>query len=180
MKNAFSQIVLVLGGIIAIIIIAIVIFSAIKKPPEEEPEEEKTSEPVYEITVGDIKLKLENVVNKGNLLEATEETYPKRNITTTENFIEVTISAQNIGKDNIAEKTWNIEEIVDSQGRKFYAPSETIPWLPQDNSCGVLLKPAFTPSICTKIYEVAKVSDGLKIRISSRQIQGDFFIDLGI
>ena len=41
------------------------------------------------------------------------------------------------------------------------------PWLPSPNLCGALLKPAFDPTPCTKIYEVSKASTGLKIRVET-------------
>jgi len=175
------KIILMAIGLIFIVAVFIIIIS-VQKPetPPTSPEEEKPTEPVYEIIIGDVKFKLEKVEDKGKVLVATEDIYPKKNITTTEKFIEVTISAQNIGKDNIAEKNWNIEEIIDSEERKFYSPAETRPWTLQSANCGAVLKPAFTPTLCTKIYEVAEVSTGLKIKISSKQVQGDFFIDLGI
>jgi hypothetical protein len=43
----------------------------------------------------------------------------------------------------------------------------TNPWLPKPNLCGELLKPAFDPTPCTKIYEVSKESTGFKIRIEA-------------
>lgn len=175
------KIILVVIGVIFIAAVFIIIIN-VQKPesPPIPPEEEKPIEPVYEIIIGDIKFKLEKVEDKGKILVATEDIYPKKDIITTEKFIEVTISAQNIGTDNIAEKYWDMEEIIDSEGRKFYSPLETRPWTLQLVNCGAVLKPAFKPTLCTKIYEVAEIATGLKIKISSKQVQGDFFIDLGI
>ena len=71
-----------------------------------------------------------------------------------------------MGLENIAERSWDIENIVDSQGREFVPLDYNAnPWLPDPNLCGTLLKPAFDPTPCIKIYEVSKVSAGLKIRV---------------
>jgi len=81
----------------------------------------------------------------------------------------VTIGAQNKGTANIEERSWDIENIVDSDGRNF-VPLEGYsvdPWLPISNFCGALLKPEFDPVPCTKMYEVSKKSAGLKIRVIS-------------
>jgi hypothetical protein len=77
------------------------------------------------------------------------------------------MGAQNVGKENISERSWDIENIVDSEGREFvpldsYAVGD---WLPDPNLCQTLLKPAFDPTPCVKIYEVSKKSSGFKIRV---------------
>lgn len=187
-----SRNVLVLGGVIvAIIIIAVVVVNITNQPvstPTEEKEGEKTEGPVYEVVMSDIKFKLKEAKDIGNVLKVPED-YPRHmdDLTTTEKFIEVTVTAENIGKENIATSDWDINELVDSEGRIFQSSREANIWIPEESNCGTLLKPGFTPTPCIKIYEVAKVSSGLRVKLSSKQhkktiLSGEevFYIDLGL
>ena len=72
-----------------------------------------------------------------------------------------------MGLANTEANSWTLENIVDSEGRNFVPLQgyNVAPWLPNPDTCGALLKPAFNPTPCTKIYEVSKGSTGLKIRI---------------
>jgi len=162
---------------VVIIIVIIIIFIIIKvvssKPPETvipPGEEEEVYEPVYEAIIGDIKFISLEAKDKGNLLQGSESKNPEKqgDLTTKERFIIVTVGAQNIGKQTITpeDKVWEIKEVIDSEGRKFDpAGPEIDPWIPAESNCGSLLKPAFSPTPCTKIYEVATVSTGLKVKV---------------
>ena len=98
----------------------------------------------------------------------------QKDITTTERFVKVTIGAQNQGDQNIEAQVWSLGDIVDSDGRHFTSSQYDIDsWLPQPNLCGTLLKPAFDPTPCVKIYEVSKVSKGLKIEVIANKKVGD-------
>lgn len=173
---------IVLIGIVVVIIIVVAVFMVIMKPPPLPPPEPK--EPVYEIELGDIKFELVGKAkSRGDILSASEsenfEFYPGlSDVTTTEKFIEVTINAMNTGKENIQVNKWDLLEIIDEDGRKFPFPIKLTNWLPKNNMCNKELKPGFTPISCTRIYEVAKISTGLKVKIKS----GDknCFLDLGI
>ncbi|MCK4454223.1 hypothetical protein KAU51_02655 [Candidatus Parcubacteria bacterium] len=182
-KGQISREFLILGGIIIGIIVLSVVMLKILWKPNPVIEEEKI-EPIYEVVVGDVRFKIGKVEHRGNILEASEVVdyqHQRKDITTTEKFIEVTITAENIGKDNIPGKSWDIQEIVDSEGRKFYSFDGAEYWISDDSRCGALLKPGFTPTLCTKIYEVAKISTGLKLKIYSKDYkEGDYFIDLGM
>jgi len=179
-----SKTLLVFGGMIIVVIILVLGMvnrtrkAALPEEPEPEPE------PVYEIVIGDIKFKLHEVKDRGNILKFSESKYPERqrpDLTTTERFIEVTVAVENIGKDNIKKDYWDIKELVDSEERKFYSLPEAEPWIPAESKCGAILKPGFSPTLCTKIYEVAKISSGLKVGVYSREKKKQtFFIDLGI
>jgi hypothetical protein len=123
--------------------------------------------------LGNIKFVFIESRDLGSVLRASQRTNQAsswvKDIPTTERFIIVTIGAQNKGKENIENRAWDIGNIIDAEGRNF-EPSDgyTIDaWLPEDNSCGVLLKPEFDPVPCTKIYEVSKISTGLKIMVMS-------------
>jgi len=159
--------------IIVIIIIFIIIKIVSSRPPEtviSPGGEEKVYQPVYEAIIGDIKFISIEAKDKGNLLQGSESKNPEKqeNLTTRERFIIVTIGAQNIGKQIITpqDKVWEIKEIIDGEGRKFDAAgSEADPWIPTESNCGASLKPAFSPTPCTKIYEVAKVSTDLKVKV---------------
>ena len=167
-----SKLLLVLAIIVfvAVIITYLVIKMSTPPPKPLVTTEPTVPQPVYEVTLGDIRFVFESSIDKGDVLrvsEAREGSYVQKNVTTVEKFIKVTIGAQNKGKFNIAERSWDIENIVDSEGRNFVPiESYTInPWLPNPDLCGDLLKPEFDPTPCTKIYEVSRKSTGLKIKV---------------
>ena len=54
------------------------------------------------------------------------------------------------------------------------------PWIPDTSQCGTLLKPGFSPTPCTKIYEVAKISEKLKIEVYSKEDGLGDFIDVDL
>lgn len=185
---------LLLGGIAVLVVVVIVVSGVIVMPitpvapPEEGPEEEQG--PVYEVVIGDIRFKLENAKDRGGVLESPKDQNPYAaqapDLTTKEKFIEVTISAENVGKENLQTGSWDVKELIDSEQRRFSYSAATNPWIPKESNCGALLKPGFAPTLCTKIYEVAKISNDLKVRVSSRQQtktafykEGEAFIDLG-
>jgi len=169
-----SRLLLVLAVVVLVAaIIVYLVMQMANKPskPVTNPEETVTA-PIYEQTLGNIKFIFESAINHGDTLLASQVkntiyTSYQTDLTTTENFIEVKIGAQNMGKSNIEERSWDMREIVDSEGREF-VPIEDYsisPWLPTTDLCGTLLKPAFDPTPCIKIYEVSKKSTGLKIRV---------------
>jgi len=182
-----TKILIGVGVIIFLIIIVFVISKLSKKPlpPPPQPVEEK-QEPVYETTVGNVKFKLIEAKDRGNKLLASESKnpeYTREDLITTDRFVEVVISAENIGKDNIPPNIWDMEELVDKESRKFYSSPQFDQWVLKESKCGEMLKPAFTPTLCTKIYEVANVATGLKVKVSVRtfgdQKGGESFIDIG-
>lgn len=175
---------LILGGaiIVVIVIITVIVSTMMKPSPPPKETEEEEQELVYEVEVDDIKFKLKEVKDRGDVLKASESKYPgsiREDLTTTERFVEVTISAQNIGKDNIRSGNWEIKELIDSEGRKFYSSRQLDNWTPEENICGDILKPGFSPTFCVRIYEVAKISTGLKVEVSAKK-GGSALIDLGI
>ncbi len=183
LKKIPKERLILIGAVIVVIIIIAVMASTMMKPspPPEEVEEEE-EELVYEVEVGDIKFKLKEVKDRGDVLKASESKYPKstrEDLTTTERFIEVTISAQNIGKDNIRFGGWEVKELIDSEERNFYSSPQLDNWILEENKCGDILKPGFSPTFCTKIYEVAKISTGLKVEVLAKK-GGSDFIDLGM
>ena len=166
------------GVVVAVVVIVFLIIKIVSGPPEpagtqgEEGEgtttEQETYQPIYETAINGIKFTFQKIENKGNILRGSESKYPERqkDLTSKERFIAVTIGAQNIGKETIDKGQWDIGEIIDGAGRKFeFLEREVEPWLPEENNCGASLKPAFSPTLCTKIYEIAKVSTNLKIKV---------------
>ena len=171
-----SRLLLILA---VVVLVAAIIVYLVLKMAEQPTKPATTTEPtvvapIYEQTLGNVKFIFESAINHGDTLYAANvvnSSYSSygTNLTTVENFIEVKIGAQNMGKFNIEERSWNIENIIDSEGREF-VPLEDYsvnPWLPNEDLCGSLLKPAFEPTPCIKIYEVSKKSTGLKIRIKA-------------
>lgn len=172
-----SRLLLVLAIVIFVaIIITYLVIKMTERPPSPEPNPEIPL-PAYEKTLGDIRFVFESALDKGQILKASDiknsQYASQKNDLVISNtgaeFIQVTIGAQNVGTENTKPNIWDIENVVDSKGRNFI-PLEMIvanPWLPNSNPCGALLKPAFAPTPCTKIYEVSKESTGLKIRVKS-------------
>jgi hypothetical protein len=119
--------------------------------------------PVYEGQIGDIDFIFISAKDSGSKLKSTV-TY-QTDLTTTERFIKVTVGAQNKGKVDFGPYTWDIGNIVDSEGRNFIPDLQAYYFLPQPNLCGAVLKPAFAATPCTKIYQVSKLSTGLKIEV---------------
>lgn len=134
--------------------------------------------PVYEQQLGNIRFIFESAIDRGGVLRASEVANNQYNSSyqkdlpisnTGAKFIQVTVGAQNKGTSNTEQNAWDIQNIVDSKGREFVPLDQytVAPWLPNPNLCGALLKPAFDPTSCIKIYEVSKASTGLKIRVET-------------
>jgi|SRR3989344_67181 len=118
--------------------------------------------PVYEITLGDTKFLVELYQDLGSVLKSP--TSYESDLTTTERFIKVTVGAQNKGKNNVAQYSWDVGNIVDSDGRNFVSINDkAYSHLPKPDLCGALLKPEFKPVPCIKYYEVSKASKDLKV-----------------
>ena len=172
-KNQSGQISRMLLVLAVIVLVAAIIVYLVTKMAEkptipDNPDQIVENLPIYEQTISDIKFIFESSINHGNTLYASQAIKSeKKDLTTTENFIKVKIGAQNMGKINIEDGRWDIENIVDSEGREFVALRgySVRSWLPEDDFCGELLKPSFDPTPCVKIYEVSKKSTGLKIRV---------------
>lgn len=148
--------------------VAYIIVSRTKPTPPPVVEQPTEAKPVYEATVGDIRFIFLEATDKGNILRGSESINPQwqKDVTTTERFIELVVGAQNVGKFNTEQRIWDIGEIIDSEGRNFIPTVKDVRnWLPQTDQCGSVLQPSFEPTPCTKIYEVAKVSKGLKIKV---------------
>lgn len=172
-----SRLLLVLAIVILVAgIITYLVIKMAERPPKPAGPATPTVElPVYDKTLGNVRFVFESARNLGNILRAAEAVNTvyatQKDLSTTEKFIEVTIGAQNKGKANIEQGSWDMENIVDKDGREFIPMDAYIvnPWLPITDLCGDLLKPAFNPLPCTKIYEVAKGSTELKIRVKTGQ-----------
>lgn len=175
-----SKLLLVLAVIVfvAVIITFLIIKMAEKPPAPVKPVTPTIPLPVYEQTLGNIRFVFESAIDKGEDLKvsdilnnqyisASQKDLPIDNPGA--KYIQVTIGAQNTGTVNTEANSWDIENIVDSQGRNFVpVQGYTVnPWLPVPNLCGSLLQPSFDPSPCTKIYEVSMQSTGLKIRVET-------------
>lgn len=174
----------ILGAIGAIGAIVVILSSGIlKSPPPAAPiiEEPKL---VYEVTLdGVIRFQLQEVKDRGDTLKLEECVAPifiRQDVTTTERFIEVRVLVDNIGKDNINLGYWDIREIYDKEGSKFYSQPTFNFWVSSDSGCSNVLKPKFTPTLCSKIYEVARVATGLKLEVYFKDSKEQTFIDLGI
>ena len=168
-----STILLVLAIILIIVIVVVFIVLKINATrnsknsnPQQNNADTTTNElpkPVYETTIGDIRLLLQSSQDLGNVLKS-QNSY-QYDVKTTERFIRVVIAAQNKGKKNTGQYAWSIGNIIDSEGRNFIPSGRAYYFLPSPDLCGAVLEPEFEPIPCTKMYEVSRVSTGLKIEV---------------
>jgi hypothetical protein len=142
-----------------------------------------TPQLVYEKQLGDVDFTMESATDLGNILTPSmvKAGYIyNQNLTTTEHFIQVVIGAQDKGKAPLQQFSWQLGNIIDSDGRIFPVDDNAYPWLPKMNTCGAALKPEFDPISCTQIYEVSKVSTGLKIEIQASNSRQKGLLDLNL
>lgn len=170
-----SRLLLVLAIVIIVaIIITYLIMQMAQKPvsPSKTPNGTPPVLPVYEKQLGDIDFIFESAIDRGNTLLAADvvrknswqKDLPIDNLGA--KFIQVTVGAKNKGTEDTLQGAWDLQNIVDSENRNFVPMQYSVDaWLPDPNPCGALLHPAFDPTSCTKIYEVSKISTGLKIRV---------------
>ena len=169
--------VLAIVVLVAVVIVYLVMKMAAQapKPIGQKSTTPVVPQPVYEKQLENINFIFQSAADKGNVLKAADVTNAEfysnqKDFSTTDRFVEVAMGAQNMGTVNTEQGAWNIGDIVDSKGRHFVADDYSVnPWLPNPNLCGALLKPAFQPTLCTKIYEVSKESTGLKITVETGQ-----------
>ncbi len=176
-----SRLLLILAVIVLVAaIITYLVMKMVQPAPRKTPPQQNQTtinQPVFEKQLGDIDFTFQSALDRGNTLYASQITNPQysssyqKDLTTTDRYIQVTVAAQNLGTANTDKGAWDIQNIVDSKNRQFTPDDDyTIaPWMPANNNCGALLRPAFQPTPCTKIYEVSKSSTGLKIRVITGQ-----------
>ena len=168
-----AKLLLVLAVVILVaIVITFLVIKMAEKPAEPVVTEEPAVPlPVYEQDLGNIKFIFISARDLGKTLKSTDavnDVYSsQKDVTTKEKFIEVNIGAKNMGKENIENAAWSIGNIIDSEGRNFEALDDykVNAWLPTINLCGSLLKPAFNPTSCIKMYEVAEKSNLAELKI---------------
>lgn len=172
-----SKLLLVLAVVVlAAIIITYLVMRAATAPTPPPVTNTTIPQPIYEQTLGDIKFIFMQARDVGSILRGSNSRNPnwQKDLPTTERFVVVTIGAQNKGLVNIKEQVWDIGNIVDSEGRNFTPSQYNVDsWLPDPNLCGTLLKPDFQPTPCVKIYEVSKISKGLKIQVVANKKVGN-------
>jgi hypothetical protein len=175
-----SRLLLVLAIVVLVaVIIVYLVMKMVTPPPKPAPKPgPEIIQPVYDQTLGNIRFVFQYATDKGSILKASDiissqyTSSSQRDLPIDNSgakFIEVTVGAQDKGTLQTEQGAWDIENIVDSQGREF-PPMQGYnisPWLPNPSLCGSVLQPAFDPTPCTKIYEVSKVSTGLKIRVET-------------
>ena len=174
-----SRLLLILAIVVLVAaVITYLIIRMAEKPPVPTPAPGPVvQQPVYEQALGNIRFIFESGLDRGQILRASEiknnqYSYQKQDFVISNagaKFIQVVVGAKNMGTENTEQNAWNIGNIVDSEGRNFI-PIEDYnvnAWLPNPNPCGAVLKPAFDPTPCTKIYEVSNKSTGLKIKIQT-------------
>ena len=189
-----SRIIIILA--VVLLLAGVLVYFGIKyaksgKNPTSTGGDQKTAEsvtplvpkPVYEVQMGDIKISLLGAYNLGNSLYDSRSGY-HQDVFTTDRFVMVTVQAQNKGKVDVAQGSWSLGAMIDSEQRVFNQIGDKASYfIPIPDMCGALLKPEFEPSRCTKIFEVSKVSKGLKVQINGPMEKGKtdpVYIDLNI
>lgn len=174
-----SKLLLVLAVVVFVaVIIVYLVMKMAEKPIAPEPTPETTVElPVYEKTLGNIRFVFLSSIDRGDALLTSNIVNNQYSFTqkdlkisnTGAKFIEVVVGAQNRGTLDVERNAWGLGNIIDSEGRNFVPMenSNVMPWLPNPNLCGDILRPAFDPTPCKKIYEVSKESTGLKIEVQT-------------
>lgn len=128
---------------------------------------------VYETTLGEVRFLFESAEDLGSVLKGSLSTSSyQQDVVTTEKFIRVIVRAQNKGKINLPKFNWELGSIVDSDGRVFPPSDQVFYFLPKHDTCGETLKPEFEPIPCTRIYEVSKISEKLKIKVIATDPNG--------
>lgn len=179
-----SRLLLVLAVIVLVaVIITFLIMRMATKPAAPAASETNTEipQPVYETSLGNIKFVFESAIDKGSTLKVSDiinsqymSNSQQKSLSVSNpgaKFVQVIVGAQNIGTMNTEQGAWTLGNIIDSQGRNFVPLDGYIitPWTPYPDLCGSLLKPAFDPTPCMKVYEVSKQSTGLKIIVVTGQ-----------
>jgi len=170
-SGQISRVLIILAAVILVVLVVIFIVGrfAAKNPIFTRPaqEEQKVPEPEYETTFQNTRFVFISAEDMGNVLKGRADFFQK-DLVTTEKFIRVTVGAQNKGKTNLEQYSWDVGSIVDSDGRNFVPITGAYYFLPQPDLCGALLKPEFEPTPCVKINEVSKASTNLKITLTSK------------
>lgn len=159
----------VIGIIIAYTVIRFVTVGG-KSKSNQPPGPLEPPKPVYETTIGDIKFYFQSAEDLGNTLKSTVQY--QSDLTTTERFVRVVVGAQNKGKVNAPQYSWDAGNVVDSEGRNYEnINNKAYNFLPKPDLCGAVLKPEFDPVPCVKLYEVSKQSQGLKVTVRTTQLK---------
>ena len=174
-EGAVSNVLLILGVILIIVIVifyVVIRINAARNVAEEKEEEEISQNnepplPVYETQLGDVKFIFQSAQNIGNVLISEDKRF-RQDLFTTERFIRVAVGVQNKGKENVKKGTWDLGNIIDSEGRNFLSVDQSTQgyYLDQSTGCGSVLKPEFEPTQCIKYYEVSNQSTGLKVEVN--------------
>lgn len=185
-----SGILLILGIILFVVIVVVFVIirgnsikNASKATSKNNSENSnQPPKPIYETTISDVRFVFESAQDLGSVLQSKDVRY-QPNLTTTEKFIKVIIGAQDKGKVNVVRGSWDVGNIVDSDGRNFVSINDQAYYfLPNQTLCGALLKPEFEPIPCIKLYEVSRASTNLKIEVNftgqNSSKKQESFIDL--
>ncbi|MSU54747.1 MAG: hypothetical protein EXS48_02885 [Candidatus Staskawiczbacteria bacterium] len=169
-KGSISTVFLIFGAVLFVVIVIVFVIITVNAKKNSTDQADVPVEPVgpvYEKQIGDVQFTFRSAQNIGSVLESSNTRY-QPDLVTTERFIKVIIGAKNKGLLNVKKDTWDIGNIVDSEGRNFVAVGQDYRnsyLADSSNLCGVLLKPEFELINCVKYYEVSKKSTGLKVEI---------------
>lgn len=174
----------ILGGIIVLVIIIAIIGGGGGEKKETTPSPEKTPT-IYSINqdmrVGDVRWKLVDAKDRGNILRASKSRYPTfaKDKTTTGKFIEITMEVENLSTKM---KSVTSLKSIDNQNREFIPASDVSEWIPEEKEMFLLsnLNPNI-PQQFSDIYEIPADATGLKVKVGNLSLwsKDEALINLG-
>ena len=186
-QKGFS--ILKLIGLIAVGFVAIIILLAIIGGNGQQQEKITETEKIttgysisQDVRVGDVRWKLIDVKDRGNILKASESRFSiiANDKTTTGKFIEITMEVENLSKEM---KSFSDLRLVDNKNREFIPASGVSEWIPEDKELFLLsnLNPNM-PQQFSSIYEIPIDATDLKVKVGDLSFWGEYeaSISLGL
>lgn len=164
---------IILGIFIFITIISIAGSSGEKKKTMPIPEKTLTTYSLnQDVRVGEVRWRLINVKDRGNILRASESRYAAiaKNKKTSGKFIEVKIEVENLSTKI---KSVSNLKLIDDKNREFIPATDVSEWIPEGKE--LFLFSNLNPNIPQQfidIYEVPADATGLKVKVGDLSLWG--------
>lgn len=174
-KNAIKGCLIIIVFIV-LFVLFIVLFNIFDDTLTKKQESTEKVPAVYSINqdvrVSDVRWKLVNARDRGNILRASDSRYSiiAENKTTSGKFVEVTMEVENLGSEM---KSVSSLKLIDNKNREFIPASDVSEWIPKEKEMFLLsnLNPNM-PQQFTDIYEIPIDAIGLKIKVGDLSFFG--------
>ena len=153
-----------------------------------EPTPEPTEAPVVteapvalvvgqDITVGEVRWKILEVIDQGPELTADNEFIEPK--TTAGKWVRIRLEIENLSKEQL---NFTGVDITDNQDRTFQSSSEAFMHIPTEEACPFEQLSANVPKTCQLVYELPADAVGLKAKVGDLKLFGgdEALIDLGL